>query len=306
MATASTKFTFLSLSKGTPQEAQAYGAKSCVLWQLCHTKYPDIIKYDGPLRHDILLANLKTSAADLLSIHFPLSENTVVVNLEIPISFEKEVIVLPHSTGTWFMLVNINEVQSLEPQLKELDYYFRDKKTKQNFYNKFVFNTFLKKVRPNNQKEIVVNLITMIKVTDASKEYKELIGNRDNLVFTVEKFKRFKFSDLQLPENSIIIAQDLSVVQPIDENYFDNVTDITACDVDKDELATYVAVYDIFSPTASLVAKRSSFFMDGCFTAFLVDPALILCKKYDKGIRWTPTLLVKESDSNMVVKYLPK
>ena len=57
----------------------------------------------------------------------------------------------------------VNEVQSLEPQLKELDYYFRDKKTKQNFYNKFVFNTFLKKVRPNNQKEIVVNLITMIK-----------------------------------------------------------------------------------------------------------------------------------------------
>ena len=65
-------------------------------------------------------------------------------------------------------------------------------------------------------------------------------------------------------------------------DYFDNVTDITACDVDKDELATYVAVYDIFSPTASLVAKRSSFFMDGCFTAFLVDPALILCEKYDK------------------------
>ena len=55
-------------------------------------------------------------------------------------------------------------------------------------------------------------------MTDDSKEYKELIGNRDNLVFTVEKFKRFKFSDLQLPENSIIIAQDLSVVQPIDES----------------------------------------------------------------------------------------
>jgi hypothetical protein len=65
-------------------------------------------------------------------------------------------------------------------------------------------------------------------------------------------------------------------------DYFDDATDGTACDVDEDELAAYVAVYDTFSPTASLVAKKSSFFMDGRFTTFLVDPALILREKYDK------------------------
>jgi len=65
-------------------------------------------------------------------------------------------------------------------------------------------------------------------------------------------------------------------------NYFEDALDGTACDVDKDELAAYVAVYDTFSPTASLVAEKSSFFMDGRFTTFLVDPALIFREKYDK------------------------
>ena len=65
-------------------------------------------------------------------------------------------------------------------------------------------------------------------------------------------------------------------------DYFEDALDETACDVDKNELAAYVAVYDTFSPTASLVAKKSSFFMDGRFTTFLVDPALILCEEYDK------------------------
>ncbi|CAG8675689.1 1133_t:CDS:1, partial [Paraglomus brasilianum] len=47
----------------------------------------------------------------------------------IPISSEKNVIFLLHSTGTWLMLVN--KVESLEPQLEELDYYFTDKETKE-------------------------------------------------------------------------------------------------------------------------------------------------------------------------------
>lgn len=55
-------------------------------------------------------------------------------------------------------------------------------------------------------------------VKDPSEEYKELIGDRDNLVFTVEKFNSFKLSDLQLVENAITIAQDLSIVQQIDES----------------------------------------------------------------------------------------
>jgi len=55
-------------------------------------------------------------------------------------------------------------------------------------------------------------------VKDPSERYKELIGDRENLVFTVEKFNNFKLSDLQLEENAITIAQDLSVVQQIDEN----------------------------------------------------------------------------------------
>lgn len=64
-------------------------------------------------------------------------------------------------------------------------------------------------------------------------------------------------------------------------DYFEDALD-GACDVDKNELAAYVAVYDTFSPNASLVAERSSFFMDGRFTTFLVDPALIFREKYDK------------------------
>jgi len=65
-------------------------------------------------------------------------------------------------------------------------------------------------------------------------------------------------------------------------DYFEDAPDKMASDVDKNELAAYVAVYDTFSPTASRVAERSSFFMDGRFTTFLVDPALILNDKYDK------------------------
>jgi hypothetical protein len=55
-------------------------------------------------------------------------------------------------------------------------------------------------------------------VKDPIEEYKELIGDRDNLVFTVEKFNTFKLSDLQLAKNAIIISEDLSAAQQIDES----------------------------------------------------------------------------------------
>lgn len=53
---------------------------------------------------------------------------------------------------------------------------------------------------------------------DPTEEYEELIGDRDNLVFTVEKFNSFKLSELQRAENAITISQDLSITQQIDES----------------------------------------------------------------------------------------
>ncbi|CAG8629603.1 6474_t:CDS:2 [Paraglomus occultum] len=71
-----------------------------------HTNYHDIEEDDDePLRRDIFLSDLETSAADPLIVRFPRSKHAVVANLEVPVSSKKHKFTMPHSTGTWFMLL---------------------------------------------------------------------------------------------------------------------------------------------------------------------------------------------------------
>ncbi|RUS17442.1 hypothetical protein BC937DRAFT_89975 [Endogone sp. FLAS-F59071] len=155
-----------------------------------------------------------------------------------------------------------------------------------------------------------------------------LIRTEANLVFTVEKFKQFKVEDLSIPENSIIWTPDLKTVEPIngdDPGFVQNfirslnrrrtfkdagiVLNLLRTYRERigtwDEFAAYVVVYDVFITTSPLVALKSSSFMDGHFTSFLVDPALIYHKEYNKGVGWKLIVLVKESNFDKLVKYSP-
>ncbi|CAG8650937.1 1284_t:CDS:2 [Paraglomus brasilianum] len=125
---------------------------------------------DGPLSSDIKLQHLKTTAKAPLIVRYLLSDMSIIVNVKLANAQQK--IRISHSTGAWKDLLDETEQRYTTLQLDNTNFYFVDQATKkETINNAFVFFEIVKETKPNNEDEIVLDLIVRIEGKKAYGEW---------------------------------------------------------------------------------------------------------------------------------------
>ncbi|RUO95358.1 hypothetical protein BC936DRAFT_144294 [Jimgerdemannia flammicorona] len=117
---------------------------------------------DLPLDTTLKVVEQDMSATKPLVVRYPLSGNTIVINLRFLGTPAK--IRLPHTTGVWYMLLAETKEKYERLQEDENKFYFVDQETKKETIDKeFTFNDLVKKTKPDCEDEITINLLIRIK-----------------------------------------------------------------------------------------------------------------------------------------------
>ncbi|CAG8615064.1 5814_t:CDS:2 [Paraglomus occultum] len=125
---------------------------------------------DGPLRSDIQLQHLKTTAKAPLIVRYPLSNRTIIVNVKL--ANAQQQIHVGHDTGAWENLIHETEQRYSTLQLDNTKFYFVDQATKKVTINSpFVFFDVAKRTKPKSEDEIVLDFIVRIEGKKAYGEW---------------------------------------------------------------------------------------------------------------------------------------
>ncbi|RUS28953.1 hypothetical protein BC938DRAFT_481238 [Jimgerdemannia flammicorona] len=117
--------------------------------------------HDKSLFGEILVEHLKTTSKSPLVVRYPLSNKAIVLNLKL---LRTQIqVTLTHSTGTWREL--LAQTRNKFDRLQEgAEFYFVDQETKKMIIeDKVTFDRLLNKTAPNDQNEVIVDLIVRIK-----------------------------------------------------------------------------------------------------------------------------------------------
>ncbi|CAG8474629.1 324_t:CDS:2 [Paraglomus occultum] len=125
----------------------------------------EFFSYDDrihPIRMSTPLSDLNTTDSNPLVFRYPLSENIVVTNVRFLRSSIK--VRVPHSTGTWYMLVDATRAnyEKLQDGRISFYYYYLDEDAEETIVDEILFNHLLRQTSAHKN-ELIINLSVGIK-----------------------------------------------------------------------------------------------------------------------------------------------